>query len=61
MSKTKDDYEEGYARGRHDAEHPIKTVSEIVSEALIPGTCVSEKNTGYQEGYKEGKADGKEK
>ncbi|MCX6812987.1 MAG: hypothetical protein NTV77_00625 [Candidatus Azambacteria bacterium] len=61
MGKAKDDYESGYAQGRHDAEHPVKTVGEILRATLIPGTCVSEKSTAYQEGHKDGKSDGKEK
>lgn len=55
---AKDDYDKGYAQGRHDADR-VPSTAEILHGALIPGTLPSEQSEAYQGGYDHGKSDGK--
>ncbi len=60
MSKTKDDYEKGYANGRK-GEDKTPSVIENLLDQILPGPSVFEKSTAYKEGQKDGKTDSKKK
>lgn len=51
---------EGYAEGIADANR-VKSVPELIREAVIPGTLPSEKGADYKSGYDKGKRDGQKK